>query len=110
MYSFKFINTIIDKSTYISIFEKKYTPLFSKLAPLYAELMDITKADSKKTTSDAVATGNSAVTGAFILSAAAVLFSIIVSLVLSRSISGSSARIPANFRRWQAVLPLATTT
>ena len=94
----------------ISIFEKKYTPLFSKLAPLYAELMDITKADSKKTTSEAVATGNSEVTGAFILSAAAVLFSIIVSLVLSRSISGSSERIPANFRRWQAVLPLATTT
>ena len=82
----------------ISIFEKKYTPLFSKLAPLYAELMDITKADSKKTTSEAVATGNSAVTGAFILSAAAVLFSIIVSLVLSRSIKRQLGKDPGELQ------------
>jgi methyl-accepting chemotaxis protein len=82
----------------ISIFEKKYTPLFSNLAPLYAELMDITKANSKNTTSEAVATGNSAVTGAFILSAAAVLFSIIVSLVLSRSIKRQLGKDPGELQ------------
>ena len=82
----------------ISIFEKKYTPLFSSLAPLYAELMELTKADSKKTTSDAVATGDRAVTGAFILSAAAVLFSIIVSLVLSRSIKQQLGKDPGELQ------------
>ena len=87
-----------ERSEAISIFEKKYTPLFSKLAPLYAELMDITKADSKKTTSEAVATGNSAVTGAFILSAAAVLFSIIVSLVLSSSIKRQLGKDPGELQ------------
>lgn len=56
--------------------------------------MELTKADSKKTTSDAVATGDRAVTGAFILSAAAVLFSIIVSLVLSRSIKQQLGKDP----------------
>ena len=82
----------------ISIFEKKYTPLFSKLAPLYAELMDITKADSKNTSSAAVSTGNSAVTSAYILSAAAVLFSIIVSLVLSRSIKRQLGKDPGELQ------------
>ena len=87
-----------ERSEAISIIEKTYTPLFSKLAPLYAELMDITKADSKKTTSEAVATGNSSVTGAFILSAAAVLFSIIVSLVLSRSIKRQLGKDPGELQ------------
>ena len=82
----------------INIFEKKYTPLFSSLAPLYAELMELTKADSKKTTSDAVATGDRAVTSAFILSAAAVLFSIIVSLVLSRSIKQQLGKDPGELQ------------
>ena len=87
-----------ERSEAISIIEKTYTPLFSKLVPLYAELMDITKADSKKTTSEAVATGNSSVTGAFILSAAAVLFSIIVSLVLSRSIKRQLGKDPGELQ------------
>ena len=82
----------------ISIFEKKYTPLFSSLAPLYAELMEITKSDSKKTTSEAVATGESAVTVAFILSTAAVLFSILVSLVLSRSIKRQLGKDPGELQ------------
>ena len=82
----------------ISIFEKKYTPLFSSLAPLYAELMELTKSDSKRTTSDAVETGDRAVTGAFILSAAAVLFSIIVSLVLSRSIKQQLGKDPGELQ------------
>ena len=82
----------------INIFEKKYTPLFSSLAPLYAELMELTKSDSKRTTSDAVETGDRAVTGAFILSAAAVLFSIIVSLVLSRSIKQQLGKDPGELQ------------
>ena len=82
----------------ISIFEKKYTPLFSSLAPLYAELLELTKSDSKKTTAEAVATGDNAVTGAFILSAAAMLFSIIVSLILSRSIKRQLGKDPGELQ------------
>ena len=76
-----------DRGEAINIFEKKY-----------AELMELTKSDSKRTTSDAVETGDRAVTGAFILSAAAVLFSIIVSLVLSRSIKLQLGKDPGELQ------------
>ena len=82
----------------INIFEKKYTTLFSSLAPLYTELMDLTKSDSKKTSSDAVSTGESAVTGACVLSAAAVFLSIIVSFVLSRSIRRQLGKDPGELQ------------
>ena len=87
-----------ERAEAISIFEKKYTPLFSSLAPLYAELMELTKYDSKQTTAEAVATGERAVTGAFIFSAAAMLFSIIVSLVLSRSIKRQLGKDPGELQ------------
>ena len=82
----------------INIFEKKYTPLFNNLEPLYEELMALTKSDSKQVSAEAVATGESAVKGAYALSAAAVFFSIIVSLVLSRSIQRQLGKDPGELQ------------
>ena len=82
----------------ISIFEKKYTPLFNSLEPLYEELMALTKSDSKQVSAEAVATGEDAVKGAYALSAAAVFFSIIVSLVLSRSIKHQLGKDPGELQ------------
>jgi len=82
----------------ISIFEKKYTPLFNSLEPLYEELMALTKSDSKQVSAEAVATGENAVKGAYALSAAAVFFSIIVSLVLSRSIKHQLGKDPGELQ------------
>ena len=82
----------------ISIFEKKYTPLFNSLEPLYEELMELTKSDSKQVSAEAVATGENAVKGAYALSAAAVFFSIIVSLVLSRSIKHQLGKDPGELQ------------
>ena len=82
----------------ISIFEKKYTPLFTSLEPLYKELMALTKSDSKQVSAEAVATGENAVKGAYALSAAAVFFSIIVSLVLSRSIKHQLGKDPGELQ------------
>ncbi|MEA4989431.1 hypothetical protein SDC9_38321 [bioreactor metagenome] len=82
----------------ISIFEKKYTPLFNSLEPLYKELMALTKSDSKQVSAEAVATGENAVKGAYALSAAAVFFSIIVSLVLSRSIKHQLGKDPGELQ------------
>ena len=82
----------------INIFEKKYTPLFNSLEPLYEELMVLTKSDSKQVSAEAVATGESAVKGAYALSAAAVFFSIIVSLVLSRSIKHQLGKDPGELQ------------
>ena len=82
----------------ISIFENKYTPLFNSLEPLYEELMALTKSDSKQVSAEAVATGENAVKGAYALSAAAVFFSIIVSLVLSRSIKHQLGKDPGELQ------------
>ena len=82
----------------ISIFEKKYTQLFNSLEPLYEELMELTKSDSKQVSAEAVATGENAVKGAYALSAAAVFFSIIVSLVLSRSIKHQLGKDPGELQ------------
>ena len=82
----------------ISIFEKKYTPLFNSLEPLYEELMALTKSDSKQVSAEAVATGENAVKGAYALSAAAVFFSTIVSLVLSRSIKHQLGKDPGELQ------------
>ena len=82
----------------INIFEKKYTPLFNSLEPLYKELMALTKSDSKQVSAEAVATGENAVKGAYALSTAAVFFSIIVSLVLSRSIKHQLGKDPGELQ------------
>ena len=82
----------------INIFEKKYTPLFNSIEPLYEELMVLTKSDSKQVSAEAVSTGESAVKGAYALSAAAVFFSIIVSLVLSRSIKHQLGKDPGELQ------------
>ena len=99
-----------ERSEAISIFEKKYTPLFSKLAPLYAELMDITKADSKKLLPRLLLLATAPLQARLFLVLPQCCSALLFHWCFRAPSSGSSARIPANFRRWQAVLPLATTT
>ncbi|MBD8897016.1 methyl-accepting chemotaxis protein [Desulfovibrio desulfuricans] len=60
--------------------------------------MALTKSDSKQVSAEAVATGENAVKGAYALSAAAVFFSIIVSLVLSRSIKHQLGKDPGELQ------------
>ncbi|MCH5145379.1 methyl-accepting chemotaxis protein [Desulfovibrio sp. UIB00] len=60
--------------------------------------MALTKSDNKQVSAEAVTLGESAVKGAYALSAAAVFFSIIVSLALSRSIKHQLGKDPGELQ------------
>ena len=77
-----------------ALFSAEYGPQFRKLAPVYAELVNLTTRSSKENMLDAIALGIMAKNTGLVLSLIAVVISIIITYLLTRSVMRQLGKDP----------------
>ena len=78
----------------ISLFTAEYGPQFRKLAPVYAELVNLTTKSSKENMADAISLGVMAKNTGLVLSLIAIFISVVITYVLTRSVMRQLGKDP----------------
>ena len=77
-----------------ALFDASYSPQFRKLAPVYEELVDLTTASSRENMQEAITLGAMAKNTGLILSMVAIIISVVITYVLTRSVMRQLGKDP----------------
>ncbi|WP_374287297.1 methyl-accepting chemotaxis protein [Desulfovibrio desulfuricans] len=77
-----------------ALFDASYSPQFRKLAPVYKELVDLTTASSRENMQEAITLGAMAKNTGLILSLVAIVISVVITYLLTRSVMRQLGKDP----------------